>query len=211
MEACGTSMDKFYTTMHAMDKTQHLDLLLKRMINHIADALLFLKSQNVLHLNIKPSNILLNQNPIIFKLGDSGICGRLTDCNPIMNIAITYLAPENFRPYSEYSRYNIRSDMWALGLSALEIASNKCPLSKMTTWETIINIQTWTPELPSNLSTELQELIIWLLKTQPEDRPEKYEDILASHAIQSLPTEITKEEEEMVKIIIEHIPKIDDD
>ncbi|CAF4091532.1 unnamed protein product, partial [Rotaria sp. Silwood2] len=141
--------------------------------------------------------------------GDFGIV-NLAEVKEYPDIKMA-VKPENFRPYSEYSRYNIRSDMWALGLSALEIASNKCPLSKMTTWETIINIQTWTPELPSNLSTELQELIIWLLKTQPEDRPEKYEDILASHAIQSLPTEITKEEEEMVKIIIEHIPKIDDD
>ncbi|CAF3898817.1 unnamed protein product, partial [Rotaria sordida] len=73
MELCETSMDRFCTTMHVMDKTEHLDLLLKRMINHIADALLFLKSQNILHRDVKPSNILLNQNPIIFNLCDFGI------------------------------------------------------------------------------------------------------------------------------------------
>jgi serine/threonine protein kinase len=43
----------------------------------IADALLFLKSKNILHRDVKPSNILINQNPIIFKLCDFGISGQL--------------------------------------------------------------------------------------------------------------------------------------
>ncbi len=35
MEACDTSMEKFYTTMHKIKETKHLDILLKRMINHV--------------------------------------------------------------------------------------------------------------------------------------------------------------------------------
>jgi hypothetical protein len=35
MEACDTSMEKFYTTMHKMKETKHIDILLKRMINHV--------------------------------------------------------------------------------------------------------------------------------------------------------------------------------
>ncbi|CAF1356969.1 unnamed protein product [Rotaria sordida] len=72
----------------------------------------------------------------------------------------------------------------------------------------LIKVETWIPELPSYLSVELQQLIIWLLKAQQADRPAKYENILTSSVIQSLPTEITKEEEEMVKIIIENIPQL---
>lgn len=97
MEACETSMEKFYTTMHKINETQHLDLLLKRMISHvrqinkniesvmfiiffkIVDALNFLKSKSILHRDVKPSNILINQNPITFKLCDFGICGQLID------------------------------------------------------------------------------------------------------------------------------------
>jgi len=45
MEACETSMEKFYHAMHQLNETQRLDLLLKRMINHIVDALKFLKSE----------------------------------------------------------------------------------------------------------------------------------------------------------------------
>jgi hypothetical protein len=35
MEACETSMEKFYRGMHHLKETQLLDLLLKRMISHV--------------------------------------------------------------------------------------------------------------------------------------------------------------------------------
>jgi serine/threonine protein kinase len=96
MEVCETSMENFYKTMHTIQEIESLDLLLKRMISHvrntekfesislfvlskIVDALRFLKSKNILHRDVKPSNILINQNPIIFKLCDFGICGQLVD------------------------------------------------------------------------------------------------------------------------------------
>ena len=43
------------------------------------DALKFLKSKSILHRDVKPSNILINQNPVIFKLCDFGICSPLVD------------------------------------------------------------------------------------------------------------------------------------
>ena len=40
MEACDTSMEKFYAAMHKMKETQYLDLLLKRMTNHVGTSLM---------------------------------------------------------------------------------------------------------------------------------------------------------------------------
>jgi len=48
------------------------------------------------------------------------------------------------------------------------------------------------------------------MKEHPTDRPERYEEIFASPAIQSLPKEITDEEVEMVKNVIEQIPQVPD-
>jgi len=48
-------------------------------IFQIVDALKFLKSEKILHRDVKPSNILISQNPIIFKLCDFGICGKLVN------------------------------------------------------------------------------------------------------------------------------------
>ena len=111
MEACDTSMEKFYSTMHRINETKHLDILLKRMINHvgekidlfffvffflkkIVDALKFLKSKGILHRDVKPSNILIKQNPVIFKICDFGISGQLTNsvAHTMMKGTQVYLA-----------------------------------------------------------------------------------------------------------------------
>ncbi len=49
MEACDTSMEKFYATMHKIKDTKHVDILLKRMINHVrkTDFIYILKKNDV--------------------------------------------------------------------------------------------------------------------------------------------------------------------
>jgi len=121
-----------------------------------------------------------------------------------------YLAPERIDSRLSPSGYGIRSDMWALGLSAIEIAANRHPFyekNEVVILATTVQVPTWTPEIPSNLSPELGELIISLLKAQQGDRPANYDEILTSSAMRSLPTEITDGETEMVKKVIEYIPK----
>lgn len=41
----------------------------------MVDALQYLKTKNLLHRDVKPSNILINRRPLCFKLCDFGICG----------------------------------------------------------------------------------------------------------------------------------------
>jgi serine/threonine protein kinase len=209
MEACETSMEKFYRGMHHLKETQLLDLLLKRMISHIVDALKFLKSENILHRDVKPSNILINQNPVIFKLCDFGICSPLVNSVAPSNTKGTqiYLAPERIDGTLSPKGYGIRSDMWALGLSTFEIATGEHPFDKKDPYTILGMVRIWIPELPSYFSTELQQLVIWLLKEQQADRPATYDDILASPAMRSVPVEITNGEAEMAKKVIEHIAR----
>lgn len=204
MEACETSMEKFYRKMHQLQLVQYMDLILKRMIRDIVDALSFLKSCSILHRDVKPSNILINQNPVIFKLCDFGICSPLINSLAASNTRGTqiYLAPERINGNLSPQGYGIRSDMWSLGLSIVEIAISKHPLSSQEQVHRITFSQTWTPDLPSNLSVELQELILSLLKINPDERPKSYEDIRAS---QVLSGEITDNEIQTVKNVIENI------
>ncbi|CAF3200953.1 unnamed protein product [Rotaria sp. Silwood2] len=213
MEACDTSMEKFYTSMHKIKETKHLDILLKRMINHIVDALQFLKLKGILHRDVKPSNILVKQDPVIFKICDFGISGQLTNsvAHTMMKGTQVYLAPERIDATQAPEGYGIRSDMWALGLSTLEITTGQHPFAKMNAIGIMNTISTWVPEPPSNLSTELQQLIVWLLRIKQVDRPATYEEIQTSPAMKSLPAEITNEETEMVKNVIANIPVIPDD
>ncbi|CAF4715232.1 unnamed protein product, partial [Rotaria sp. Silwood2] len=102
MEACDTSMEKFYTTMHKMKEIKHLDILLKR----------------ILHRDVKTSNILVKQDPVIFKICDFAISGQLTNsvAHTMMKGTQVYLAPERIDATQAPEGYGIRSDMWALGL-----------------------------------------------------------------------------------------------
>jgi len=213
MEACDTSMEKFYAAMHKINETTHLDLLLKRMINHIVDALQFLKSKGILHRDVKPSNILIKQDPVIFKICDFGISGQLTNsvAHTMMKGTQVYLAPERIDASQAPEGYGIRSDMWALGLSTLEIATGQHPFAKMNAIGIMSTIMTWVPIPPKNLSIELQQLVVWLLKTKLAERPATYEDIQASPAITALPAKITQEETEMVQKVIANVPIVTDD
>ncbi|CAF0871663.1 unnamed protein product [Adineta steineri] len=98
--------------------------------------------------------------------------------------------------------------MWALGLSTYEIATNEHPFRGLEAIPILAKAEIWVPQLPSSLSSELQDLVAWLMKVNHTERPQRYQDILESSAMQKLPQEITAEEVEMVKKIIEQIPYV---
>ncbi|CAF3343044.1 unnamed protein product [Rotaria sp. Silwood1] len=50
-------------------------------------------------------------------------------------------------------------------LTKVEIATNKHPFFQMIEPAILIMIETWIPELPPNISAELQELVFWLYPT----------------------------------------------
>ncbi|KAJ1361409.1 Dual specificity mitogen-activated protein kinase kinase 4 [Parelaphostrongylus tenuis] len=120
-----------------------LDILYKRVYNHqhkrfdenvighiavsVIDALDYLKSElKIIHRDVKPSNILVNRCGMV-KLCDFGISGQLINslakthdagCQP-------YLAPERLSNYGQ--KYDIRSDIWSLGITLCEIAIGEFP------------------------------------------------------------------------------------
>lgn len=210
MEACDASMDRFARQMHLMKLAQDLDIFLKRLMFHISDALQFLKTKNILHRDIKPSNILINQNPLCFKLCDFGICGFMTGsmCQTMMKGAQLYLAPERIDARRAPNGYGVRSDMWALGISVLEIANGVHPFDGLQAVGILQEIKQWQPPLSIPLSRELIDLIESLLKSDHADRPATYQEILSSPAMISLPTKVTEAEQTLVHQVIPKIPPV---
>jgi len=75
------------------------------------------------HLDVKPSNILLNTNGQV-KLCDFGVSGELI--NSIANTFVgtsTYMSPERIQG----GQYAVKSDIWSLGISLWECAAGKAP------------------------------------------------------------------------------------
>ncbi|KAG9013558.1 Protein kinase C signaling pathway involved MAPKK protein [Tulasnella sp. JGI-2019a] len=99
------------------------ELVVAKLAESILKGLDYLHGRKIIHRDIKPSNILLTKEGVV-KLCDFGVSGVL-----INSMAGTftgtswYMSPERIRGDS----YTIRSDVWSVGLTLLELARNKFP------------------------------------------------------------------------------------
>ena len=83
------------------------------------------KAHRIMHRDIKPSNILLNSRGQI-KLCDFGVSSELE--NSVADTFVgtgTYMAPERIQG----SAYTVKSDVWSVGLTLMELAIAKFPFA----------------------------------------------------------------------------------
>lgn len=126
MELMSTCLDKLLkrTRLPIPEK------ILGKMAVAIVRALDYLKERHgVIHRDVKPSNILLDQNGTV-KLCDFGISGRLVDSKAKTRSAgcAAYMAPERIDPPDpQRPDYDIRADVWSLGITLVELATGEFP------------------------------------------------------------------------------------
>ena len=86
--------------------------------------LMFMHSKNILHRDIKPQNIFMSARDIL-KLGDFGISKDLGTTTLAKTYLGTpyYMAPE----ICQGARYGKKADIWALGVTLYEMATNNKP------------------------------------------------------------------------------------
>ncbi|ELK08084.1 Dual specificity mitogen-activated protein kinase kinase 7 [Pteropus alecto] len=116
MELMGTCAEKLKKRMQGPIPER----ILGKMTVAIVKALYYLKEKHgVIHRDVKPSNILLDERGQI-KLCDFGISGRLVDSKAKTRSAgcAAYMAPERIDPPDPTKPdYDIRADVWSLGIS----------------------------------------------------------------------------------------------
>uniref|UniRef100_A0A182PKE0 mitogen-activated protein kinase kinase n=1 Tax=Anopheles epiroticus TaxID=199890 RepID=A0A182PKE0_9DIPT len=144
-------------------------------------ALAYLKDNHrVIHRDVKPSNILIDDRGNI-KLCDFGISGRLVDSNARTRSAgcAAYMAPERIDPAKTV--YDIRADVWSLGITLVELATGVFPYRGcVTDFEVLTQVLTSNPpRLPEdqNFSPEFREFVQLCLQKDYQARP-KYPDLL---------------------------------
>ncbi|CAG9768898.1 unnamed protein product [Ceutorhynchus assimilis] len=150
------------------------------------EALAYLKDMhNVIHRDVKPSNILLDTKGNV-KLCDFGISGRLVDsmANSRSAGCAAYMAPERIEPDPQNPDYDVRADVWSLGITLVELATGVFPYQDCKTDFEVLTkvIGTDPPSLPldKNFSPEFRDFVVCCLTKDKKQRP-KYTK-LKNHA-----------------------------
>ncbi|XP_045680571.1 dual specificity mitogen-activated protein kinase kinase 3 isoform X2 [Phyllostomus hastatus] len=174
MELMDTSLDKFYRKV--LDKNMMIpeDILGKIAVS-IVRALEHLHSKlSVIHRDVKPSNVLINKEGHV-KMCDFGISGYLVDsvaktldagCKP-------YMAPERINPELNQKGYNVKSDVWSLGITMIEMAILQFPYGS---WGTPFQqlkqvVEEPSPQLPADrFSPEFVDFTAQCLRKNPAER-----------------------------------------
>ncbi|CAF3814250.1 unnamed protein product [Rotaria sordida] len=155
-------------------------------------ALSYLKEKHgIIHRDVKPSNILIDEQGNI-KLCDFGISGVLIDSRAKSRNAgcAAYMSPERIEPSNqEKPNYDIRADIWSLGISLIELATNAHPYSNCENdFGVMARIVTEdSPQLPTHLtfSDNFQSFVDICLIKDYQQRPKYGPLMLHSFFIQS--------------------------
>ncbi|CAF4263318.1 unnamed protein product [Adineta steineri] len=188
-----TSIAKFYQAMHRFFlpklSPEKLNRFVQRCAYNVVRALDFLKSKNIVHRDVKPLNILINKDGNI-KLCDFGICRNLTDRQLDSDAVIgtgMYLPPES-------EKCAIQGDMWALGISLIEIIAGKHPFAEYESYGLGFKILEWEPIFPTTVSDDARAFILRLLRKEASERPRSYMDVINDSFICNM-TEIPSDDE----------------
>ncbi len=164
-----------------------------RLLNNLLQALAYLHRRNVIHHDLKPSNLLVTPDGRLWVL-DFGLALTIESSKPPDNRAagtLPYMAPEVLLG----TPASVTSDLYAVGVMLFELWANRHPfLSDMPDDSPFLSLDSLLnrPADVSELPPALAPLAARLLSKTPEDRPAHADLVIAAlcEAMQvPLPTE----------------------
>lgn len=147
---------------------------------HLAGALHYLSSEGVVHLDLKPDNVVVGVTPrvIDFSLARSLEQAAAT-ATPVGSLS--YMAPEQCDPAGR-GPMGTASDVWGLGATLYHAASGRKPFDlgggrvpEGAEAERYPQLEREAAPLPSFVPTELSETIMACLAPDPANRPSAHE------------------------------------
>ncbi len=151
-------------------------------VSGIADGLSYAHTHGFIHRDIKPHNILLNED-FVPKITDWGMSKILTaelKKSSIAGFSLAYAAPEQVSP-TEYGRTDERTDIYQLGVVFYELVTGSVPFGGESIIEVGNAILREQPIPPSEFNADaaaVEKIILRCLKKDPAQRYQTAEEML---------------------------------
>jgi len=152
-------------------------------LEQLTSALTYIHSLGILHRDIKPTNILFDQDYNLY-LSDFGIAAWLGE-KPLHNGHVMgtaqYIAPELFEGYLDE-----RSEVYSVGILLYEMLTGYLPFDGPSDWKICLHHLETQPLAPSlcnpSIPRPVEQVILRALEKDPRQRYQTVEDLL--HAFQ---------------------------
>lgn len=147
---------------------------LAKLVVQICRGLEYIHSREIIHYDVKPSNILVTQDASggdLVKLIDFGLAAqRVEDSLGIIKGTVSYLAPEVAR----HRPVDHRADLYSLGVTIFHCVTGTLPFSGETNLDVVRRVVSDPPpsprELVPDLDRRLSALILRLMAKDPAER-----------------------------------------
>ncbi|WP_367130248.1 protein kinase [Saccharothrix sp. HUAS TT1] len=157
----------------------------------LADALAYVHAHDLVHRDVKPSNILLDQDddPFLADFGLAHLTGatRLTRTNQLVGTA-AYLAPEQVLG----QEIGHPADVYALGLVLVECLTGRREYQGGDVEAAVARLHR-TPTIPEELPADVRGLLARMTSSAPEDRPTAHDCAQVLGGVPALPLAVEAE------------------
>lgn len=183
----GWSLDRVLKTKGRFDQVRTLEIL-----RDVAGALKYAHNNDVVHLDIKPKNIMLHENGQVL-ITDFGLA-RILDYDShgedtqqpsvkLKNLTGTpyYMAPEQA---GGGRIVDFRADLYSMGVTAFQMATGKRPFTG-NNWYDVVTKHLKEPpptlrEINASINPNFEYFVLKCLKKNPDNRFETASEVLAS-------------------------------
>ncbi|MBI2251909.1 MAG: protein kinase [Armatimonadetes bacterium] len=172
-------------------------------IQNIISALEYAHQSGIIHRDIKPHNILINQEGLV-KITDFGIAKAISSTTLTQNGnligSVHYLSPEQ----AQGKEVNLTSDIYSLGIIIYEMLTGKLPFQGENIVEIALKQVQEEPVLPSSLNPKippfLEKIILKILAKDPQKRCQNIAEL--KEDLKVVYKEIKKEKVDLDKTFI---------
>jgi non-specific serine/threonine protein kinase len=166
--------------------TEKKELL--RIFKEIVDAIEYLHDKGIAHGDIKPENVMLNNDGNV-KIVDFGFAKRDLMTNE-KNGTLVYAAPELLK-YGSYETK--KADIWSLGILLFVMATQQIPyaIESCDTHSVAKLIRQGKLTFPMNLDSEIEHLIRKMTMLNPNRRPTIHE-LAENKVFESIETKVNE-------------------